>query len=334
MNKPSKIPLDDLRQSISGNIDLFICCASFEERSQSLARAIGPERVGRAVICVNEDYAVPASKNISQLKELYRANHEIISIRTDAPLLAADRFSDLLSEASIRSAATIFVDITTFTHEQLLILVRLLRDAPNRHRILAGYTGASQYAIDLPDDQKWLSQGVDDIRSVLGYPGNLLPSQKLHLIVLAGFESERAEKLIEAYDPAVISLGIGVQSASISDQHYATNEVFHKRLLEFVKTMSTVAGKVDKFEFSCIDPRSTQRTIIEQAKKFSEYNTVIAPMNTKISTLGAAFAAFEDESLQVCYAHPSAYNTDNYSSPSTDCRLLELTTDLAAVIPA
>lgn len=332
MNKPSKIPLDDLHQYISGNIDLFICCASFEDRSQSLARSIGPDRVGRAIICVNEDYAEPAKGNISVLKNMYRSNHEILPLRTDAPLIAADRFSNLLNKTPIEHTGTIFVDITTFTHEQLLILIRLLRNSMNPYKILAGYTGASQYASDLPDEQKWLSQGVDDIRSVLGYPGNLLPSRKLHLIVLAGFESERAEKLIEAYDPAVISLGVGEQSASISDTHYKTNAVFHKRLLELVQTMSTVIGKVDPFKFSCIDPRSTQRTIIEQVKKFPGYNTVVAPMNTKISTLGAAFAAFEEESLQVCYAHPSTYNTDKYSSPSTDCRLFDLTDDLATVI--
>lgn len=331
MNKPSKIPLDELRQSIPGNIDLFICCASFEERSQSLARAVGPDRVDRAIIFVNEDYATPASKNISKLKELYHANHEIVPIRTDDPLLAADGFSNVLSESSLRSSSTIFVDITTFTHEQLLILIRLLREAPNRHRVLAGYTGANQYAIDLPDDQKWLSQGVDDIRSVLGYPGNLAPSKKLHLIVLAGFESERAAKLIEAYDPAVISLGLGERVASISDTHFKTNAVFHMRLLELAQTMSTVVGKVEQFQFSCVDPRNTQRTIIEQAKKFPEYNTVVAPMNTKISTLGTALAAFEEESLQVCYAHPLAYNTDKYSSPSTVCRLFDLTGDLDPV---
>lgn len=334
MTTPNKVPLADLRQYVTGEIDLFICCASFEERSQSLARSIGPDRVGRAIICVNEDYAEPAKKSISALKDLYRSNHEILPLRTDAPLLAADRFSDVLNKTPFEPAGTIFVDITTFTHEQLLILIRLLRNSMNPYKILAGYTGASKYASDLPDEDKWLSKGVDDIRSVLGYPGNLLPSRKLHLIVLAGFESERAGKLIEAYDPAIISLGVGEQSASISEQHHTTNAVFHKKLLEFLQTMSTVVSKVEQFQFSCVDPRNAKRAIIEQAKKFPEHNTVLAPMNTKVSTLGAALAAFEEESLQVCYAHPSAYNTATYSLPGLDCRLFDLTADLDSVRPA
>lgn len=329
MSIPSKIPLAELGQHISGKIDLFVCCASFEERSISLAAAIGSKRVGRAIFCVNEDYAAPARKSVARLKEIYPTNHELLSINTDKPLLAADRFSALLSGTQFTPNGTIFVDITTFTHEQLLILIRLLRDAPHRHRIFAGYTGASQYAIGLPDDQKWLSRGVDDIRSVLGYPGILVPSRKLHLIVLAGFESERAEKLIEAYDPAIISLGIGEQSASVSEQHRLTNSVFHNKLVALAKTISTIAGGVEQFQFSCVDPRSAQRTILDQAGKFQGYNAVVAPMNTKISTLGAAFAAFTDESLQICYAHPLSYNTENYSSPSTDCRMFDLTADLA-----
>ncbi|MEC4889749.1 MAG: hypothetical protein RI101_06765 [Nitrospira sp.] len=331
MKLSTKISLAELHNYAPDKIDLFIGCASFEKRSQSLARAITPNRVGHAVFCVNEDYAESASKNIEALKNLYPSKHEILNIRTDAPLLAADHFSETLAAAPIISGGTIFVDITTFTHEQLLILIRILRNSVHRFKIIAGYTGASQYATDLPDEQKWLSKGVDDIRSVLGYPGNLLPSRKLHLVVLAGFESERAEKVIEAYDPAIISLGIGEQSASISKEHHATNAVFHRKLLELVEKKATVIAKVEQFQFSCIDPLDTRRTILEQAKKFPGHNTVIAPMNTKISTLGTALAAFEEESLQVCYAHPKAYNTHTYSLPGSDCRLFDLTDELDAM---
>ena len=38
-------------------------------------------------------------------------------------------------------------------------------------------------------------------------------------------------------------------------------------------------------------------------------------MNTKISTLGAAMVALEDESIQVCYAQADVYNANNYSTP-------------------
>lgn len=332
MKMPMKIPLENIQQHINDPIDLFICCASFEERSQSLAKAIGPDRVVRAIICVNEDYSSSARKNIEELKNLYSSKHEILVLNTSNPLLSADHFSETLSSSVIKSAGSIFVDITTFSHEQLLILVRLLREVPNSPRIYAGYTSAKEYAIGLPDDQKWLSQGVDDIRSVLGYPGNLLPSRKLHLIVLVGFESERAEKLIEAYDPAIISLGIGERSTPFGDRNYSINEVFTNRLLDFVQMTSIQIAKYEQFEFSNSEPKLAKQKILGQAFKFPGYNTVVAPMNTKVSTLGAAYAAFEDESLQICYAHPKSYNTQNYSSPSTDCRLFDLSGDLASVI--
>lgn len=330
----NKVPLSKLQTHITDEIDYFICCASFEERSMSLAKAIGPEKIKKAIICINEDYASPAKKNILGLKEVFISNAEILSIHTNDPLLVADRFSEILNKASFLASRTIFVDITTFSHEELLILVRLLRNLPNHPKILAGYTGARDYAIGLSNEQKWLSRGVDDIRSVLGYPGSLVPSKKLHLIVLAGFESERAEKLIEAYDPAVISLGIGEPSASISQNHYNLNSFFHNKLLDFVQTTTTVISSVENFKFSCVDPSSTQRTVIKQVQKFPEYNVVVAPMNTKISTLGAAFAVFEEESIQLSYAHPSSYNTDNYSSAGDDCRLFDLTPKLASALPA
>ena len=45
-------------------------------------------------------------------------------------------------------------------------------------------------------------------------------------------------------------------------------------------------------------------------------NTVIAPLNTKISTIGADLAALENENIQLAYAKPNIYNVDGYSIPN------------------
>ena len=46
----------------------------------------------------------------------------------------------------------------------------------------------------------------------------------MRLIVLVGFEWERAQRLIEAYDPVELSLGIGRQVDAIEDQHFLKNQ--------------------------------------------------------------------------------------------------------------
>jgi hypothetical protein len=46
-------------------------------------------------------------------------------------------------------------------------------------------------------------------------------------------------------------------------------------------------------------------------------------MNTKISTIGSALAALEEEAIQLCYAQPLQYNYKSYSTPGNTCYLLD-----------
>jgi len=76
-----------------------------------------------------------------------------------------------------------------------------------------------------------------------------------------------------------------------------------------------MVGAVDEFTFAGYDAVNTKRTIQEIVENTRDFNTVIAPMNTKISTLGAAMVALEDESVQICYAQANIYNASHYSAP-------------------
>ena len=51
----------------------------------------------------------------------------------------------------------------------------------------------------------------------------------------------------------------------------------------------------------------------------SGHNALIAPMNTKISTVGAALLAMEDDTIQLCYATAHQYNEKGYSTPGQEC---------------
>jgi len=51
---------------------------------------------------------------------------------------------------------------------------------------------------------------------------------------------------------------------------------------------------------------------------------LLAPMNNKMSTLGAALAAFQCEKIQVCYAPVLEYNFFHYASPGKTCYVVEL----------
>ena len=216
---------------------------------------------------------------------------------------------------------TVLLDITTFTHEHLLILMALIRNHALPCKILLGYTGAAEYSTNTDEESVWLSRGVGQVRSILGYPGYMAPSKRLHLIVLVGFEVERARTLIEIMEPTKLSLGIGAPENSISSHHYTRNERFRNRLQEFHVRQAQTQTEVDKFTFSCIDPDEARDAILLQAAKYTEFNTVVCPMNTKISTIGVGLAALQEPRLQVVYAAVAEYNEAGYSTPGEEVRV-------------
>ena len=319
MSTPKRIKVDELGALLSLPIDVFICSASFEDRCKTVSDNINSEIVKQVIICENEDLKSIIAPNGNYLANKYGKKAKKIELWTNDSLRGADNLRSGLFELH-SSVNSYLIDISTFTHEALLILVKILRDIVKgkNKKIQFVYTSAKEYSLDFenPED-KWLSKGIGEIRSVLGYPGITRPSRKAHLIVLLGFESERAAKLIDSYEPAMVSIGLGADDSSISGKHHLVNQKFFNQVTE-------IYNNVNKFAFSCVDPFSAMRSIQDQMKKFEQFNTVVAPMNNKISTLGAALAALDNDSIQVCYAHAKQYNYENYSVPGDDCYLFDL----------
>jgi len=319
-----KVALNDLDKHVDGHIDLFVSTASFEDRCLSLATKLAA-RIGTAVIVRASEYENGASVNRKRLEELFAGRLEQAVVSAKSPLTTATVLAqEVVSRMDATNGGSVFVDITTFTHEHVLILLALIKGRRPNCRIQCGYTGAAEYSTNTDEEGVWLSRGVRQVRSILGYPGGLLPSRRLHLVVLVGFESDRASTLIEIMEPSRLSLGVGHMEQSISPHHYARNERFAKQLGAFLDAQTRIQADVERFTFSCVDPLDAQEAVRNQAKKFSEFNTVVCPMNTKISTIGVGLAALSDTTLQVVYAAPEEYNELGYSAPGEYATLFRL----------
>lgn len=51
---------------------------------------------------------------------------------------------------------------------------------------------------------------------------------------------------------------------------------------------------------------------MEHVENHNKYNTIIAPMNNKISTIAAGLASIENTDIQLCYASVKLYNKAGY----------------------
>lgn len=312
MSKTECYSVEELRDRQKKEI-VFITCSSFEERVFTVPQTIDVNHIKKAyVFTTNATDRI--RENSSRLKELLGKNSVLKEIKKNNPFSYAQEFSSTIDQIICDGEKKILVDITTFNHEMLLILLQVIEKRNESFDSIEFlYNGAKEYSVGDSDDKKWLSKGCRDIRSVLGYPGFIVPKKPICLIVLVGFEHERASGLINEMEPERIIIGHGkVENESVlSEQHIEPMRYFEK----VHNTLFCNRANMSEFDFSVKDVESTVDILEEQIKNTSEYNHIIVPLNTKTSTLAIGLVGLKHAHVQVCYVEPEIYNNDNYSEP-------------------
>jgi hypothetical protein len=314
--KTERIPLTELTDRLPEEIDLLIVSASFEMRCRSVADVLDPEKVGRTLVAQNQNHAEFHDDQANYLISRFGRRSSLMPLDTSEPLQTADNMERCINEAMKENPRNIVVDISTFTREGFLILFRILSAVP-RHKCpkYYVYARAQEYSIGSQPEDKWLSRGIASVRSVLGYPGSFEPSRRLHMIVLVGFEYDRVAELIRRCEPSEVSLGQSITSEPDSQNHLDAHRRSYDRL-------RSVFGEVHKFEFPSYDSDGARAAVLAQHRAHMGYNCMVAPMNTKVSAMGSAEAALEDQSIQVVYAQAVLYNVQSYSRPGDVCYLM------------
>lgn len=305
----AQIPLDDFS---------YICFSSFETRCLSVARIVKNSKMSSSAIFFYDEFSQCTSSHLAKLKKYLKRNTQIFMLGTSSPWSTADSFNSYISTLKQNGLRKLLVDITCFNREALLILLNILNARKvDFDSIYFVYTEANRMS-------DFLSFGVRDIRSVLGYPGIVSPLKKDHLVLLFGYEFDRARSLIEAYEPSAISISVPSVDASISPSLYKKHTKFRTKLNTFVELLQSFYGKeVHFFDLSLIDPYAARDQLASHIRTVSSYNTIIAPLNTKISTVGAGLCALKLPNVQITYSQMSAYNYSSYSTPGTSCYLFQ-----------
>ena len=320
--QPKRIAVGDLGLEVGDTIDLFLCSASFESRSLSAGLSLTPAQVRFALVAEHVDYHRYVEANAQALMRHFAGAAEIAQLDTRSPIRSADALAGCLRNMPEPCPKRILVDVTTFTHETVIIAAELIsRTFAGRGDVQCVYTIAEEYDPGQDDESKWLSKGIAEIRSVLGFPGAVLPGRGSHLILLHGFEEERSKSLIARYEPDVLSLGMPRVESFTAPGHSARHRRVHEEVLRYAQIS---VPEVVEFEFCADNHFSCRDAILQQAATRPDLNIVAAPMNTKLSTLGVMLAARLNNTIQICYAQPNAYNVDNYSQPSNELYLFGL----------
>ena len=310
-------PLSNLANALGdAPIDVFIGSASFEARCLSVLRQLTEVSLPLAVIAKNTTYDEAIAANLTTMRNQLNGRVEELTVSSDDPVVSAEKITTVLDDVVTGEPKRILFDITTFTRETLLMLLFFLAGKLRTFdSVRFVYTNAKEYSVGDAPEGKWLSKGIREVRSVIGYPGQMSPTLPTHLIVLVGFEYERALELARLCEPSAVSLGISDGTEHGAAPHLPTNQRIQEELRRKLRRNLT---HVDTFVFKTYDADATRKALLRQSQVRTNFNTVIAPLNTKISTVGAGLLAIQDHTIQLCYAPANLYNVNKYSAPGDD----------------
>ena len=308
MSDVTDCKLLELSNRLPQPIDYLFFSASFEERAYGICEQLW-KGCSRRFLCFNKNHLVYLQESVNRFKSIAE-NPTTISFDSDFPLEIFNAFRDIIEQIKTQGRCHVGIDITCFTREALSILYFLLRhELPKGSVITAFYQRAFLYGRSRKGG--WLTEGVREVRTVLGYSGSVSLSADTHLIIVPGFEYERAQEIVDAIQPTRISLGHAIVEKSVSPELNLDHENFLSKLEALY-----LGPSFDRFDFSCLNPFKTRDNVLELIKTSSNRNVVVACLNTKPAMFGVCLAALENRSIQLVYAQPISYNTKSYSEPS------------------
>ena len=303
--------------------DLFIAFCGFEKRCLSIIKNIPSEAIDRGIVFINNEAPAESVENLEQFKDVLRDKADIKHINIFNPIEVADSIIEVISKnCEGIDSPRLLVDITSFTHEALLIFLAIAKRVLKNVYIEYVYCNAAVYASELEDTaEQWLSRGIKEVRSVLGYAGDLKPSQETVLIMMVGYECERAWQVIDSISPEELIITYNDASGS-TDQ---TNGDANQHHAELLRDLAAYYQNPKQYIIPSNNPFETANKLEKVISTISaDTNIIIAPMNNKLATIGAGIVALKKTEIQICYAPAIYYNTSSYSVEGDVCYLFSL----------
>lgn len=305
----------------------LVSCLSFEERSLVVPKLLAGIRLQRWLCIVNEDIETDITEARERAAALAAAagiSIEFLNASKRDPVVLADSMAH--AATIVANDLTWIADITTMTHEMLFVIVAAADEIvePWKNFELV-YNVAAQYSGNDETHSKWISRGIREVRSVIGYPGSWSPGEPTTLLALPGFDTERMRRLVEDVEPDRLVVGIACPSGNRHPWSAEKNRLIAQRLL------STRDGHT--FDYPALDPLAAIDAVVAQGRDLSG-NVLLAPLNSKISSVAIAALARRRSDWQVCYAPALVYNPD-YATPSdtfVTCSLAAMTKHVDEVL--
>jgi len=301
--------LDTIEEGSSD--DVFLTCVSYEDRTHTIIDSFSEEYEAEiGIIYINEELlsddgydSEKIQNNLEEAEEemsLHCEDIRVIRGKQQDVKIQLNTLKENLANIGKSSQISVTLDITTFTRETLLIVLNILRSKDEEVNTRILYVSPEDYG-------EWLTRGHRKVRNIVGFAGTQEVHNPTLLVILFGFEVDRAINIIEEYEPSKLLLGVGDSP---------TAEEFLRRNLEEKKSMKLELNRqeTDEFRFSANSISECEEALRNQlSNKLDKWDIILAPMSTKISTIGAYRFVQDHEDVQLAYCLPAEYNSEGYS---------------------
>jgi hypothetical protein len=299
-----------------GPDDLFICCASFEDRCLSgVAKAGAGFRVRFSIIFVIEEpfYDKQVDTNLQRLQnDLGKKTSEgvfVIRCQRDNPLEGIGQLKAVWGRCQPKDPDESFItiDISGFTKIYLLELLHYLVAEQNLGIPRIIHT-TQTYA------PTKLTRGIEQITTVPNFFGTISFEKQTLLVLFLGFEPERCLTVWKHFNPA--------KTIALITNPPRNNSTEYVRYAKKNNASLISQPNVEVRDVPSDDPfgaRNVLEGIYHEVR--DSYNMIIGPFGTKPQTVGVFLFCLEHPKAQVVYSYPVAY-TKSYLQREAGSTLL------------
>ena len=307
-----------------GPDDLFICCASFEERCLSSTATMGADFLTKfAVIFVVEEplYKKQVEHNMFRLQtELRKKATEgifVISCQRESPIEGINQMEDVLRQCKLKTDGGPFVtvDISGFTKIYLLELLHYL--------VIDKSLGIPRL---LHTTQRYLptklTRGIEQITTIPNFFGSPSWEKEAVLVLFLGFEPERALAVWKQFNPAK-TIALITNPPRYGNLDY----------LKYAQQNNSSLLSQPSVEVRDVPPdnpyavKNVLEAIHEETK--DSFNMVIGPFGTKPQVVGVFLFCSEHRKVQVVYSFPATYTRSYLRRQPGPTLLLPIAPDVA-----
>jgi hypothetical protein len=285
--------------------DIFICSASFEERCIGVHRLFDNYIYQRGFVFADQRGGTTAKKHLRKIAEASKSAGplELIEYSESDPTNSLVVFEqELLGLGLDPKAAVITIDISTFNKRHLLMLLKQLDDHGYWESLRIIYTEPQDYVTDL---YLPMSSGIRQINPVPGFVNTQPLNKPILLIVMLGYEGDRAIALFNNLDPNETILI--VPKPAFHSEWEGRTESMNRDLLILLGD--------DNVRFA--DSRDSAKVVSQISKmlenesmyNLEDWGCCFTPLGTKPQVLGLyLFWRMHPNKFSILYAQPLKHN--------------------------